>query len=167
MADKYFYLVASLPSFGFGRELPMTRADFLSECGKWLSKSDLNSISKTDINNLKINSKDHAVIKKWKSFDRNLREELEEARKIRKKTAEDHIPARFKELFKEQNPLLMETDIQRMRWDFLEALEFGHNFDLGILIIYFLKMQVVERLFFFDKEKGKEVFENLCEVTYE
>ena len=61
----------------------------------------------------------------------------------------------------------MEQMIERIRWNFLDSLESGNFFDLNFLVIYFLKIQILERLQSFDKEKGKKVFEAMCEVKYE
>ena len=59
-----------------------------------------------------------------------------------------------------KDPLEIEKEILLLRWNFLEDQEMGHFFDLSFLIIYYLKLQILERLFSFDKERGKERFEN-------
>jgi hypothetical protein len=41
--------------------------------------------------------------------------------------------------------------------------EVGHYFDLALLIIYALKLQLLERIHKFDEEKGKQVLRLIYE----
>ena len=59
----------------------------------------------------------------------------------------------------DDNPLEIERRLLHLRWNFLEEQEIGHFFDLHFLIIYYLKLQLLQRLFSFDKQKGKVRFE--------
>ena len=52
----------------------------------------------------------------------------------------------------------------RLRWEFIEQEEAGHYFDLDFLILYFLKLQILERLVSFDKKKGQDRFESLTKI---
>ncbi len=70
------------------------------------------------------------------------------------------------DVFEEPTPLLMERKLEKKRWDFIEEKEFGRYFDINTLILYFLKLQILERLSLFEKEKGKARFERLSEVTH-
>jgi len=58
-----------------------------------------------------------------------------------------------------KNPLEIEKRLMRAQWDFLEEQEIGHFFDLDFLIIYYLKLQILERMFSFNKEKGQQNLE--------
>ena len=165
MLNKYYYLVASLAYLEFEKEPPSTQSEFLSECRKWLDPGDFKKLAEVNINNIGVNPEDPAIIKEWKSFDFTLREDLGEIREMRKKSLHETIPARFLDLFEEQTPLLMEKKLEKKRWDFIEEKEFGYHFDINTLILYFLKLQIMERLSLFDKEKGKARFEELSEVT--
>jgi len=64
----------------------------------------------------------------------------------------------------EGNPLDKEIKLMRTRWEFLDNLSVGRYFDLGALIIYYLKLQILERKDSFNKEKGREVFDQLCQI---
>jgi hypothetical protein len=57
------------------------------------------------------------------------------------------------------NPLEAERLLNRARWQFLEELEVGHYFDVERLVIYSLKLQLLERIALHDQEKGREQFE--------
>ena len=54
-----------------------------------------------------------------------------------------------------------------MRWDYLADKELSFLFDINSLILYFLKLQILERIDSFDKDKGERFFYNICEVNYE
>ena len=166
MENKYYYLVASLPYLEFDKPPLITKEQFLSESGKWLTRSDYRKLSGIDIHDPYKQAGDPAVISKWKSFDRELREELAEIRKEFRKSDSRGETASFKDVFGQANPLFMEKKLERKKWDFLEGIEADYHFDINELVIYFLKLQILERLASFDKEKGKEKFEILCEVKY-
>ncbi len=163
MSNKYYYLVSSLPYLEFGKPSLLTREEFLSESRKWLSPPDFFMLSRLDIDEFDLETKDSDLVKEWKSFDLEFRKELAGIRKERKKSLLEGKPA--KEILEEPDPLLLEIKIQKKRWEFLEEDEYKYHFDMNALILYFLKLQILEKLAIFEKEKGKEVFENLCEVT--
>ena len=60
-------------------------------------------------------------------------------------------------------PLDIERKLLFSRWAWIENKEEGHYFDLDFLLMYFIKLQILERLFTFDAQKGKERFMLLCE----
>lgn len=143
---------------------PLTDAEFLEECAKWLTASDLKKLSAVDLNELAANPGDPAMITEWKAFNRSLREGLAVARQSLKEPLHKQYPTEAKDIFNEPNPLRMERKFEEKRWRFLEEKETGHHFDLEVLMAYFLKLQIMKRLAAFDAEKGKTVFENLCEI---
>jgi len=59
------------------------------------------------------------------------------------------------------NPLEAESLLNRARWQFLEQLEVGHYFDVERLVVYSLKLQLLERIALYDREKGRERFEEI------
>lgn len=166
MPNKYYYLVASLAYLEFEKTPPITKSEFLSECKKWLDADDFKKLAGIDISDIEIRPRDLPIIKEWKSFDLALRKGLGEIRETRKKSLHEKIPVRFMDVFEEPTPLLMERKLEKKRWDFIEEKEFGRHFDINALALYFLKIQILERLAVFEEEKGKARFERLSEVTY-
>ena len=96
------------------------------------------------------------VLKKWKYFDINLRNELVKVRAARKKT--DPLKyLRHDEYFEPQivhiaslslrNPSIFEAEraLDLERWRLLDELSFGRYFDFDALIIYALKLLILER----------------------
>ena len=159
--DKYYYNVAQLPMVFFGQEPSMLPEEFLGEAEKWLTPGDYGILSGTDMDDAALDRPGPAVLQQYREYEYTLRRELAAWRADR-----DFRPLSFAlPLVTEGTPLDRETDLLRLRWDFVEELESGHHFDLEALILFFLKLQILRRLFTFEREKGLAVFQNLCEVA--
>jgi len=59
------------------------------------------------------------------------------------------------------NPLLVERRIDLARWEKLEELELQHYFDLQFLIVYYLKLQILNKWDSIRAEKGRAVLDEL------
>lgn len=167
MESNYYYLVASLPYLKFEQAPPLSKEDFILECAKWLAPNDLKQIKNLDINDFTIKPKDLPIIKEWKAFDLGLRQELARIRHARHTSPGEKAHSYLKDVFDEPNPLFMEKNLTKKRWAFLEEREFGCHFDMNAIIIYFLKLQFLERLASFNKEEGMDLLKSLCEAKYE
>jgi len=158
--DKYYYFVSQLSFLTFGQESYIDREHFLDEAKKWLSDKDFSMISGVSLNDFYSRDGDNEVLAEYKNFERALREEIASFRKN-----ESRVGTSFNLNLSEGTPLEIERTLLGLRWKFIESLEAGHFFDLEILILHFLKIQVLERLLTFDKGKGTVVFDKLCEVA--
>ena len=165
--SKYYYLVASLPYLKIDTDSFYSINAFVSECKKWLGAEDLKNLINTDIDKFDVREEDLQVIKDWKEFDLNLRTEIAKAREERKHSAPVKIPSFLKDVFDQETPLLMEKSLAEIRWDFIQQQEAGFYFDINIIILYYMKLQILNRLNMFNTEKGKPIFEKLCEVSYD
>lgn len=162
--DKYYYFVAQLPFLEFGKPLSITREWFLTEAEKWLNKKDFQILHDVNINDFVVKNQDSKLLKQYKRFEYNIRYELSKLRKARKKGEKYKISALFSKIISENNPLEIERKLLYLRWKFIEEIELGHYFDLEYVVSFYLKMQILERFFSFDKEKGKQKFESLSGV---
>ena len=170
MASGYYYLTASLPYLFFAGQEFVSSGDFLAECEKWLTPEDLSVLQKIDDKNTgdeEIEPDTDNAAGQWKSFNQNLEEGLAAVRRANKSPAKVKVPEMLPGVFEERTPLLMEKRIERLKWDFIDQQESWYQFDLNWLIIYLLKIRILERLAVFDKKKGEEVFKQLCEVNYD
>jgi hypothetical protein len=167
MANKYYYLVSSLPYLYLEREPLITTERFLGECEKWLSDSDIAGIRSADLKNPVSTGPEVAATKIWNEFDRALRSQLSQARINRKKDHQEKPGDLVRLIMEQDNPLLMEQALEKKRWYFLNSIEAGYYFDTNKLVVYFLKLQILERLRRFDHEKGRSKLQELCEVRYE
>ena len=158
--DKYYYLTSSLPLLKFQEKPYITVEEFIAEAKKWLIVGDFAILSQVDINNFTLDEKDVPIVRIYKDFEYSIRNELASFRIAKKKNTEYKIRKDLTEIIQEDyNPLEMEVKLLQLRWEFLEQQELSHFFDLDFLIIYYLKLQILKRLFSFDKQKGIEKFQ--------
>ncbi|MBO8131294.1 MAG: DUF2764 family protein [Candidatus Marinimicrobia bacterium] len=165
--DKYYYFVAQLPYLHFDKETYMNIELFFNEGLKWLSNKDYNVLKSININEYQIKPYDPEIVKKYKQFEYELRLDMANYRRAKKMSQEyktKYVPSG---ILRESTPLEIEKALMKARWDFIDELEIDHHFDLEKLITYLLKLQILERLFTFNKEKGFEKFKQTCEVNYE
>ncbi|MGB2630360.1 MAG: DUF2764 family protein [Candidatus Omnitrophota bacterium] len=167
MKNKYFYLVASLPYLRFTKEMSFSVEDFIHECEKWLTPPDMKALLSADIHDPERAGEDFELFRVWKEFDSRLKKELAGIREASRKGESYKTPDVLQETMARENPLLMEESLEKTRWDFLEERAFRYNFDLNRLVLYFLKLQILERMSRFNKDAGESFFHSLCEVRYE
>lgn len=167
MQNKYYYLVASLPYLRFEKKTPVSKDTFLEECRKWLSDQDLKAVRDLDIKQPDIKDGDISLVREWKAFDMALRTALAGIRKEGEHALRKEIPDVVRHILERKDPLSREKAIERVRWDFIEDEEYKYLFDINWLVFYCLKVQILERLATFELEKGKQVFQDLCEVKDE
>ena len=61
----------------------------------------------------------------------------------------------------QESPLAAEELLNRARWSFLDDLEVGCFFTIEKLIIYYLRLQILERKSLFNKEAGTERYKSI------
>ena len=162
--SKYYYFAAQLPFLKFNEKPFPGKEKFLEEAEKWLQDKDFKALSKIDINDFLTAENDNKALKEYKFFEQALREDLVQVRKKSKIQERNKPLIALKPGALEGNPLEVERKLIFLRWEFIESLEKEHYFDLEFFILYFLKLQILERLFTFDKDKGTIVFDELCEA---
>ena len=162
--DKYFYFVSQLPALVFDRDPGLTKDEFMEEAAKWLSAGDLKRLSAVTLFDSESDSKGPRLVREFREFEARFRTELAKWRKARHdgqdmKTFE--FPAA---MVKEGNPLEVEKKLLHWRWQQIDAMEGEHHFDLEWLILYYLKLQILQRISLYNKEKGLEIFRDLVSV---
>jgi len=163
--DKHYYIVTQLPMLFFGKETIITIDYFLAESEKWMSSKEFNILSNADINDTSTRTNDHKVLALYKNFESQVKNDIVNWRKA-KQLNQDYKPSSFPiSLIKDGNPLDVEIKLMELRWAFIDEMERERHFDLGVLILYYLKLQILKRYFTFDKEKGLNKFQNLYEVN--
>ena len=163
--DKYYYFVSQLPTLTFADESDMTVDNFLTEAQKWVSAKDYNILTEVDINNFDPSQKTNRVFVRYKKFESELRTDIALWRDAERRDL-DYKPQSFSaSLIKENNPLEVEIKFMEKRWSYIDEMEREHNFDLGFIILYYLKLQILRRYFTFNKEMGLQKFQKLYEVS--
>ena len=147
--------------------LPMSRSTFLEMCGIELSDGDYRLIENASISGFSRAQPTCSALEAWHTWEGALRNELAGLRAQTKGwEAEKYVregPEAFgvEQIAREAtggSPLAGENVLNRARWTFLDGLETGHHFDMEKLVVYFLKLQILERKASFDKEKGTNRF---------
>ena len=163
--DKHYYIVSQLPTLFFKKETSITIDYFLTESEKWISGKEFKTLLNADINDTSVRTNDHNVLVLYKNFESRLRNDIVNWRKARH-LDQNYTPSSFPvSLIKDGNPLEVERNLMELRWAFIDEMERERHFDLGVLILYYLKLQILKRYFTFDKQKGLNKFRSHYEVN--
>ena len=159
--DRYYYLISQLPTLYFDKPTFMTIESFLRESRKWLSRRDYIILSRIKFIDTELDKKGPRLWKEYRAFESRFRNEIARWRKAQREE-QGYKPATFSvNMLKEGNPLEIERKLLFHRWELIEEKEKMHHFDLGFLILYYLKLQILQRLSLFDKKKGQDVFQGI------
>jgi hypothetical protein len=172
---QYYYTVASLPFLQYDSDNFPSTTRFLEICVDHVRPDDMILIrnARLDIDNILESS--CGVLQRWYDFERGIRNELVKHRSGAL-SREPHAYLKFdradrdmtdlsgvseivRSAVSETNPMRAEENLQKARWQFLEGLEIGHYFDCETLVLYFLKLQILERKGKMTRENGEKVFE--------
>lgn len=176
MAVYYTYLISSLPMLHFGMKPPFSFEKFIDICSRLIPEKDikiLNSIPRIEIG---LYRGRQPALMQWQGFEIALRNEL-----VKIRASHMHIdPLKFMRqdsytdsslvhiaMNAHRNPSVLEGEktLDQERWHFLDGLTFGHYFDLDILIVYVLKLLLLERWEKVDSaDKAKILEETLVRV---
>jgi len=155
-----YYLAAQLPALFFDRPARISRRDFLAEAGKWLAPDEFTVLSRISLDDFYPAADDPAVLRRYKKFELQLRQDIARLRK-NEKIFEAGAVFRARQ---EKNPFETERNLLKARWDLVEEIAAREFFNFGFMACYMLKLRILERLAGFDKEKGMKIFEQVCEV---
>ena len=171
---QYYYAVSSLPHLYYDSETFPSDEVFLTLCAENLSKSDLRAVMNADKTDGTYPGS--ALIEKWREWNLSLRADLatlqaqrqgrsaDEYQRIERVSGTEELA---RDAFNTESPLAAEDVIERGRWAELDELEVGHFFDVGKLIVYRLKISILERKAMFDLNAGLENFGRIYDVVTE
>ena len=154
MPNFYVYLISSLPTLHYGGKLPFSFETFLNKCDELIPQKDLGALK--SLRSEVPSPQKIQTMQKFLEFETLLRNELVRLRAVRKKVAPEkylrpdgyagisiyHVAQAAQ---RSPSPLEAEKILDQARWDFLDELSFGHYFDPDSLIIYALKLLILER----------------------
>ncbi len=167
MKREYYYTIASLPHLSFNEPPPISIKSFLALCKIELAESDFTILQSAELFPHKKDKIPLTVLKKWYARERGTRNELARLRAAKlnldpgiyiRGDGDDGSCSRLaQEVFGVESPYAAEERLDRTRWKFLEELETGHYFTIEKLVIYSLKLQILQRRSFFNNKKGQEI----------
>jgi hypothetical protein len=171
MSGGYYYLVASLPRLKFGAPPPLTRGQFLSRCATQVSAAHYQILAGVELFQAQPTGTGLALLDRWHERERALRNALaiERAKRLGVAAAghtrdfrPDHSLAEIaRHLLTLDSPLAADEELDRLRWRFLEELAFGHHFDLETLVVYRLKLRILERRARFEPAVGAALLDRM------
>ncbi len=165
---QYYYLVASLPMLFLDGAPPFSSATWLESCREQLAAPDHALLARVSFAALDHDDADPGVWRAYASWETALRNELARQRAQRLGVSAEPflrpapffagLPAVVKEVLTAGTPKAVEIALDRQRWSRLEELEAGTQFDLGRLVVYRLKLLLLERKDRWRGQPGREAF---------
>jgi len=156
MSAYYTYLISSLPLLNFPSRLPFSLEVFFAKCQNLAPEVDILRLRNVT-SEIFLNTPDTGILKSWRGFEIALKNELARIRAKDKKIDPEkfvrspdfpqaHIS--FIALSAHRHNLYVleaEKILDQERWNYLDQLLFGHYFDFEALLIYTLKLKILER----------------------
>jgi hypothetical protein len=152
----------------FDGDPPFSSPAWLELCREQVVKDDQDLLSRISFDALDPRPGDPAIWQAYSSWETALRDELAVQRAqrlgldpgpfLREAPFYAGLPAVVKEALGALTPKAVETALDRRRWSYLDELEVGTQFDLGRLIVYRLKLLLLERKDRLRPEPGREAF---------
>ncbi|MCK5147081.1 DUF2764 family protein [bacterium] len=167
MMDKFYYTIAQLPTLTFDKKPLLPTIEFLDEAEKWLSAREFSTLMAVDIRRMTPAKGDAGIYRRYQEFDLSFREALAQWRAGRKAGQEIKPFDLPLGLVKDGNPLEIEKKLLRHRWDFLDTQEECHYFDLGFILLYYMKLQILDWIDEFDAQKGLATFQKVSAAAVE
>lgn len=166
MSLNCYYLMSSLPSLTFEKVPPMSSKALLDRCRGQLSPAEMKQVELAGEG-----GGTHIILQRWREWDAGLRNTLAglRAQKLGWQGREHvrNLPTAntsftwLSAAIEAQNPMEAEQILDRARWRFLNDLEAGDRFSLVGVLIYRLKLQLLERWVRFDQAKGEAILADI------
>lgn len=167
---QYYYLVASLPMLHPGAPPPLDSPAFLELCREQASADDHALLARISLEALEFLPGDPAAWREYASWETALRDELAVQRGQRLGLDPEPFlrPAPFvaglsavaRDALGAGTPGEIEAALDRRRWSRLDEIETGTRFGLGNLVVYRLKLLLLERRQRFQPEPGRQAFQS-------
>lgn len=150
-------------------ELPFTTEEFLQMCSSQLSEKDLQCVEQAKIagNGEQL----HPIITQWNTFKSSLTDDIASVRAERIGRDQDMYAVQFREVpatldiakrvAGASDPLEASRLLLAAEWSYADDLGVGHAFDVDMIMIYFLKLQLLERKSYWSRELGMDVYNHV------
>ena len=168
----YYYLCSSLPSLAFGKSAPLTAAEFDALCAESLAPAEYERLLSCPT--LRVPRDPDASLRlppvyaAYARFEQYLRTRIAQRRTGREEDKAEPLPDPA-EYFGEvdfglgsaasADPLEREKLVDRIRWNRLDDLGAGHEFDFDALCVYRLRLLILDKYRDRRQETGRENFE--------
>lgn len=170
--SQYYYTIASLPFLDFDSDPPLTEDEFLAACKNECNKRDFSLLEKTSLIPTDSPARQR-LVDRFYAWERSLRNELVLLRAKKKGIDPDKYiqegevrlePVQVaRGAFMNESPLASEKILNKARWMYLDQLEVGHYFDLERLLVYKLKLKILEQSAKAKKDRGREMYNTIMQ----
>ncbi|MEI6892275.1 MAG: DUF2764 family protein [Pontiella sp.] len=172
----YYSLVASLPNLELGDEPPFTTQDYVENASQWVTERETETLR-----NVLLNEPDLAPCSLSKSIS-DLESQIRNAmaRERGQKLGVDfkeylqphegfigEIEAFVKDAFAQNDPVELERQLDRGRWNLAEELVGQNPFGFEKILAYGIQLKIVERWNRMDASVGKEKIEAVIAANTE
>jgi hypothetical protein len=152
MPSYYPYLISSLPILQFGMRPPFSFDAFVERCRQLVPDEDVELLKSAR----GLPPSGNSTLSQWHTFNASLKNEIVKVRAERRRIdpskylREDGYPwphFAHMALAAYRNPSILESEryLDQEKWNFLDSLAAGHYFDRDFLIVYGLKLAVLEK----------------------
>jgi len=156
----------------FPGKAPLNFEEFILLCERFIPEKEVEIIKNISIKGEYQYQSKTTTLKKWQDFDTSLRNELVKIRGVRKQidyskylrfenSPDLNLTHTVTNIVRNPSVLEVEKGLDLERWHFLEELSFGHYFDLDFLIIYALKLLILERWGLIEHANKEEIINNI------
>jgi len=163
MSGGLYYLISSLPYLRFGEPAPLDSEAFFDQCRGFISDTQYHRLQA-----LTLIPEEPAccnVVDAWNQFETDLRNWAVRLRGQRQRQdAEQYLRPEgdlsatmellVTEALDQKNPVDTEKRLDEMRWRILDNLGVGHDYDFQGLVLYRLKLAILEKWAVHDKKAG-------------
>lgn len=169
---SYYFTVASLPQLTYDMSDPPDINTFLEKCNMRLKERDYRYVKNSCLFDFDTSGKDiHPIYSKWLEWEMSLRNllvreraselKIDPAKYLRRANSTAQLHEIVRGAAHAENPLAGEAVLNKARWLFLDELEAGrHFFDVEKIIIYYLRLQLIQRKVRFTTDRGKKNFDS-------
>lgn len=172
MPRYYTYLISSLPALSFNIEPPFSYEKFLLACASLISDKEISLLRSLNSPGQSRKLSSYFVLKQWHASDTALRNELVKLRAARKKEdpqkylrqaelTDSSMPHIASKAFREPSLMRAEKILDEARWRVLDDLSAGHYFDFDFLILYALKLRILNRWQIINSGNNPQILEEV------
>ena len=176
MAAQYYYQVSTLPMLRLGEPARLSLEAFTGFCSRQLPAAVATALERLG---LEPDGQPCCEVERrwqvWETYARNclvrlraLRLGLDAAHFVR--PVADAFPVdrrRLEEVLSDPDPLQRERELDRLRWQRLDDLAVGHEFDLEALVLYKLRLLLVSKWGVRTAAAGRRLHERLVATGVE
>lgn len=172
-----YYLVSSLPSFNFGDKPFYSSEGFVRQCSDWISSDEVQELGNISLIPDGSVSTKSSFAKTWYELLGALIYSSVKFRAVKlgrdissiqkeQKTIYSDIDKGVQDAFSADNPMEKEKKLDKLKWNLLDSLEVGHQFDFDKLCIYKLRILLCEKWHTRKEADGKKNLEDVLSFLY-